>query len=86
MAVVTQKDSSGELRYVTLCIQNQIAFAPPVMDGNPNAPCPDGERHPIAEVTRESKWLFVLGWVAVIIGTGLQVWLTLLPDRPGKYG
>jgi hypothetical protein len=41
--------------------------------------CPDGQRHPIAEVTRESRKLFVLGWVLVLVGTVWQMWLASRP-------
>jgi hypothetical protein len=46
-------------------------------------PCPDGERHPVAEVTWESKTFFLLGWLCVIANTVWQVALaSKQPSQP----
>jgi hypothetical protein len=41
--------------------------------------CPAGDRHALAEVTRESKRFFTIGWVCVVIGSLWEMWLARRP-------
>ena len=71
--------------YVALCV-GQTLVTKTVLDGGNGlavtGPCPNGEQHPIAEVTRESSRFFLFGWLAVIVSTIWQIYLVTRPQPP----
>ncbi len=67
--------------FVALCIGGTNVLMKYDAPGDPLAggACPAGEKHPVAEVTRESRTLFILGWLMVIVGA---IWQMFLSSRP----
>ena len=93
MAVVSGDIWSAESRtyepYVALCTDEKLVVLKYRDQGggtNLGGKCPDGARHPIAEVTHESSTLFLWGWLAVIGSAFWQVRLATLPALPAKWG
>ena len=37
--------------------------------------CPTGDRHALAEITRESPFFFWAGWILLAIAAALQMWI-----------
>jgi hypothetical protein len=68
--------------FVALCAQGySIAqeFTDPPGNAKLLGPCPDGVTHPIAVITRDSRRLFVAGWVALVLSTLWQAWIMRRP-------
>ena len=82
MAVVTGEGFEQEARgpvyrsFAALCIGNVNVIEHFEDPGGALASgsCPDGERHPIAVVTKESKRFFWIGWFLIMAASLYQMW------------
>lgn len=55
--------------FTAVCYGNEMVMGTQGTGMLIDAPCPAGERYPIAEVTWESRYLFLGGWLLVIVST-----------------
>ncbi|HUA08721.1 MAG TPA: hypothetical protein VMA98_05550 [Candidatus Acidoferrales bacterium] len=67
--------------FVALCIGEVNVIAHFDEPGAPLAggSCPTGERHPIAQVTRDSWMLVRIGWLLMVGASLWQMWLSCRP-------
>lgn len=87
MTVVTGKGNAAvrvgreprSEEFVALCVGDRLvtpsSIKPFTTGSNVGESCPPGERHPLAEVTRESWSLVRYGWLLMVAGSVWQMWL-----------
>jgi len=68
--------------FVALCVTGHLivqTFTDPPGNSAVTGPCPPGAEHPVAVITRDSRRLFVAGWMVLVTSNLWQAWIMRRP-------